>query len=72
MEDISITSTYRNSELKNLKDEMIIQNSLVSPNKDPTFFRNGSKSWIDHIITNCPTKITNVRTHNPNNSNNYG
>lgn len=67
MEDNSLTNNLRNIELKNLKYDMLIQNSLVSHNKDPTFFRNGFRSCINHIITNCPTKITNVFTHINNN-----
>ena len=50
---------------------MIIENSLISHNSDPTFFRGETKSCIDHIISNCPTKISNVRTHIQSNGSNY-
>ena len=32
-------------------------------NNQPTFYRKGIKPCIDFIISNCPTKISNVRTH---------
>ena len=49
----------------------MIKNSLVVHNSEPTFFRNSQKSCIDHILSNCPTKISNIRTHINDNSNNY-
>ena len=42
---------------------MIVENSLISHNTEPTFFRGESKSCIDHILSNCPTKISNIPTH---------
>ena len=57
--------------MKNLRDELIIENSLIIHNNEPTFFRNQSKSCIDHIFSNCPTKISNTRTHVNNNLSQY-
>ena len=40
-----------------------IEYNLTYHNKLPTFFRKGVKSCIDFVISNCPTKVSNVRTH---------
>ena len=39
LEDNTNTNMYRNIELKNLKDNMIIEHSLTVHNHEPTFFR---------------------------------
>ena len=41
----------------------IIQYNLTYHNKLPNFFRKGKKSCIDFMISNCPTKFLNIRTH---------
>ena len=41
LEDNSFSSIYRNVDIKGLKDNMIIQNSLVIHNNKPTFKRQG-------------------------------
>ena len=69
LEDNSLTNFYKNLQLKHLKDEMMIKNSLIEHNHKPTFFRPSIKSCIDHIISNCPSKISSVTTHNHNNTN---
>ena len=43
---------------------MIIKNSLIVHNNKPTLLRQGFNSCIDHIISNCPSKITKLHTHN--------
>ena len=49
-----------------MKDSLMIESSLIQSH-EPTFFRGSIKSCIDHIYSNIPTKITNIRTHfNPN------
>ena len=63
MEDNSNTGSYRNIELKQIRDNNIINYNLTYHNNLPTFFRKGTKSCIDFIISNCPTKINNTRTH---------
>ena len=71
IDDFSMTNYYSNIELKNLRDNLIINNSLITQNTEPTFFRNTIRTCIDHIYSNCPTKITNVRTHVNNNEHSY-
>ena len=71
LEDNTNTNIYRNIELKNLKDNMIIENSLTVHNHEPTFFRKNIHSCIDHIISNSPLNISNVRTHVNTNDINY-
>ena len=60
-----------NIEIKYLRDNLLIDNSLIIHNHEPTFFRNHIKSCIDHIFSNCLTKIANMRTHINNNVQNY-
>ena len=64
LEDNSFSSIYRNEEIKAIKDDMIIQNSLIVHNKKLTFMRQGLNFCIDHIISNCYAKITNVHMLN--------
>ena len=63
LEDKSASQLYKNYDLKQIRDNMIIDNRLTTHNDRPTFFRPGMTSCIDHIMTNCPDKITNVTTH---------
>ena len=63
LDEGSNTKYLRNIELKTIKESNIIEYSLVYHNKLPTFFRKGVKSCVDFIISNCPSKIHNVRTH---------
>ena len=71
LEDNTNTNMYHNIELKNLKDDMIIEHSLTIHNHEPTFFRKNIHSCIDHIISNCSLNISNVCTHVNNNDINY-
>ena len=50
LEDNTNTNIYRNIELKNLKDNMIIENSLTVHNQDPTFFRNNINGILDKDV----------------------
>ena len=62
--DKHITSKYlKNCELKSVKENNIIEYSLTYHNNLPTFSRKGVKSCVDYVISNCPSKIQNVRTH---------
>ena len=49
--------------MKTIRDKNIIDYGLTYHNNKPTFFRKGVISCIDFIISNCPSKISNVRTH---------
>ena len=53
----------KNIQLKAIRDNNIIENSLTYHNKKTTFCRKGVQSCIDYIISNCPLKVNNVRTH---------
>ena len=46
-----------------MRDNFVIDNRMTIHNEKPTFHRKGNVSCIDHIISNCPTKIKNVTTH---------
>ena len=46
-----------------MRDKILIDNGMIIHNDKPTFFRLGNKSCIDHIISNCPGKISNITTH---------
>ena len=63
LQDKNKSGFFKNIQLKNIRDNSIIQNSLTYHNNKPTFIRKGVKSCIDYVISNCPTKISNVRTH---------
>ena len=63
LDDVGNSSYCRNIELKNIRDYNIINYDLTYHNNQPTFYRKGIKSCIDFIISNCPTKIYNVKTH---------
>ena len=63
LQDKNRSGFCKNIQLKNIRDQSIIENSLTYHNNKPTFCRRGVKSCIDFIISNCPIKIANVRTH---------
>ena len=63
LDDNCNTTYYRNIELKIIRDNNIINYNLIYHNNQPTFIRKAQKSCIDFIISNCPSKINNVRTH---------
>ena len=63
VDDNCNSSSYRNIELKTIRDNNIINHGLVYHNNLPNFIRKAQKSCIDFIILNCPAKINNVRTH---------
>ena len=67
--DSSKTNNICNIDLKNLFQNMIINNTLTIYNFLPTFFRTGgSPSCIDHIISNVPEKLSNLTTYAPKNT----
>lgn len=53
-------NTFKNHELKDIRDNFLINNNLVSHHNKPTFFRKGKQSCLDHLYTNCPSKVKNV------------
>ena len=63
LQDKNKSGFCKNIHLKTIRDHSIIENSLTYHNNKATFNRRGVKSCIDYIISNCPTKVSNVRTH---------
>ena len=63
LQDKNKSGFCKNIQLKAIRDQSIIENSLTYHNNKATFNRRGVKSCIDYIISNCPTKVSNVRTH---------
>ena len=63
LQDKCSTGYSKNILLKSIREQSIIENSLTYHNSKPTFCRKGVKSCIDYIVSNCPLKINNVRTH---------
>ena len=63
LDEISSSCFSKNAQLRQIHDNNIIEYNLTYHNKLPTFFRKGVKSCIDFVISNCPTKVSNIRTH---------
>ena len=59
----SNSSLTKNIKLCDLKQNLMIENTLTEYNIKPTFFRQGQISSIDHLITNCPLRILKTETH---------
>ena len=53
-------NNYRSNDLKQLRDSFLINNNLVSHHNKPTFFRRGNVSCLDHLYSNCSSRIKNV------------
>lgn len=63
LDDVCSSCYSRNVQLRQSHDNNKIEYNLTYHNKLPTFLRKGIKSCTDFVISNCPTKISNVRTH---------
>ena len=50
LSDNSFTNIYKNKHLKDIFDNLIIDNTLTILNNKPTFFRRGVQSCVDHIL----------------------
>ena len=57
LHDYMTIDRCRNLKLKEMRDNFLIENSLTCLNDQPTFFRRGMKSCIDHVYTNTPHPI---------------
>ena len=64
LNDITTIDRCKNIKIKELRDNFLINHSITCLNKEPIFFRSGTRSCIDHIYTNCPQYIDRVTTHN--------
>ena len=71
LKDNNIHNNYGNYELKDMRQQFLINNNLTLYNFKPTFCRNALSSFINHIYPNCSHKIKNVTTQNNILSDNY-
>ena len=62
LKDNNKYNNFNNFEIKDLRQQFLIDNDLTQHNFKPTFVRNGLKSCIDHNYLNCSYKITDVVT----------
>ena len=53
LKDNNKYNIYNNHDLKDLRQQFLIDNDVAQHNFKPTFTRNGLKSCIDHIYSNC-------------------
>ena len=53
-------NVYNNCDLKDLRQQFMIDNDMTQYNFKLIFTKNGLKSCIDHIYSNCSYKITDV------------
>ena len=51
---------FNNHEIKEIRHNFMMDNSLVSHHNKPTFYRKGQASCLNHIYSNCYTMIKNV------------
>ena len=59
---LTFTKSSKLIKLFEARNESLIENSLIIHNKDDTFFRPNVRSKIDHLYSNCPGKINNIKT----------
>ena len=62
LNDITTIDRCRNQNLKDLRNDYLIENSVSCMNTEPSFFRRGKVSYIDHIYTSSPQYIEQVST----------
>ena len=56
----------KNSNIKDIRDNFLVSNSVTCLNDKPTFFRRNVISCFDHIYNTSPQYIDTVTTHNYN------
>merc|ERR1712002_583124 len=58
-------NNHNNTSLLNIMNDHLVTNNIVRLNSENTrFIQNQNPSSIDHIYTNSPNNVTNVRTYN--------
>ena len=57
LSDSNAYKNFNNHEIKELRHNFMIDNSLISHHNKATFYRKGQASCLDHIYSNCHTKI---------------
>merc|ERR1712240_1002518 len=58
-------SNYKIITIQERTTQFLSENNITTHNKDPTFYINQTPtSYIDHIYSNCPQKLTHITTIN--------
>ena len=57
LSDNNAYKNLNNNEIKEIRHNFMIENSLVSHHNKATFFRKGQASCLDHIYSNCHTRL---------------
>ena len=60
LSDNNAYRNFNNHEIKEIRHNFMIDNSLVSHHNKPTFYRKGHASCLDHMYSNCHSRIKNV------------
>merc|ERR1712163_29638 len=60
LSDNNAYKNFNNHEIIEIRHHIMIDNSLISHHNQPTFYRKGQASCLDHIYSNCHTRIKNV------------
>ena len=60
LSDSNAYKNFNNHEIKEIRHNFMIENSLISHHNKATFYRKGQASCLDHIYSNCHTRIKNV------------
>ena len=64
LSDTNNYNNFNNHEIKEIRHNFMIENSLTSHHNKATFHRKGQASCLDHIYSNCHTKIKKVTIEN--------
>ena len=62
LKDNNKHNIYNNYDLKALRQQFMIDNDMTQHNFKLTFTRNGLRSCIDFLYSNCSYKITDILT----------
>ena len=60
LSDTNNYNNFNNHEIKEIRHNFMIENSLISHHNKATFHRKGQASCLDHIYSNCHTRIRKV------------
>ena len=60
LSDNNAYRNFNNHKIKEIRHNFMIDNSLISHHNKAPFYRKGQASCLDHIYSNCHTRIKNV------------
>ena len=60
LNDNNAYKNFNNHEIKEIRHNFMIENSRISHHNKATFYRKVQESCLDHIYSNCHTRIKNV------------